>query len=125
MALQTEFEFVLPKGFVDEQGNVHRVGTMRLATALDEIAPLRLHSGDDQRDVRLVEHGRAGEQLVQQHADGQHVALGTVAQGAQRPGVHGHAALARRPRSGRGLFHDTEGGHPHLPLRADQQVVEL
>jgi hypothetical protein len=41
MALQTEFEFVLPKGFVDEQGNVHRVGTMRLATALDEIAPLR------------------------------------------------------------------------------------
>jgi hypothetical protein len=37
---QTEFEFVLPKGFVDEHGVVHREGTMRLATALDEIAPL-------------------------------------------------------------------------------------
>jgi hypothetical protein len=39
--LQTEFSFVLPKGYVDELGNVHREGTMRLATALDEIAPLR------------------------------------------------------------------------------------
>ena len=39
--LQTEFEFVLPKGFVDAQGNLHREGTMRLATAMDEIIPLR------------------------------------------------------------------------------------
>jgi hypothetical protein len=39
--LQTEFEFTLPQGYVDAQGNVHRRGTMRLATALDEIAPLR------------------------------------------------------------------------------------
>ncbi|CAG1772057.1 hypothetical protein BAC2_02136 [uncultured bacterium] len=39
--LQTEFEFVLPKGFVDGQGNLHRDGRMRLATAMDEIAPLR------------------------------------------------------------------------------------
>lgn len=39
--LQTEFEFVLPKGYVDEQGNLHREGTMRLATAMDEIIPLR------------------------------------------------------------------------------------
>jgi hypothetical protein len=39
--LQTEFEFVLPKGFVDGQGIVHREGRMRLATALDEITPLR------------------------------------------------------------------------------------
>lgn len=39
--LQTEFEFVLPKGFVDAEGNLHRKGTMRLATAMDEIAPLR------------------------------------------------------------------------------------
>ena len=41
MDLQTEFEFVLPKGFLDEQGSLHREGTMRLATAIDEIAPLR------------------------------------------------------------------------------------
>jgi hypothetical protein len=39
--LQTEFEFTLPQGYVDQAGNLHRVGAMRLATALDEIAPLR------------------------------------------------------------------------------------
>lgn len=40
-ALQTEFDFVLPQGFVDRSGTLHREGTMRLATAMDEIAPLR------------------------------------------------------------------------------------
>ena len=39
--LQTEFEFTLPKGYVDSGGTLHRVGTMRLATARDEIEPLR------------------------------------------------------------------------------------
>ncbi|MCH7624546.1 MAG: phage tail assembly protein [Chloroflexi bacterium] len=39
--LQTEFEFHLPKGYVDQEGSVHREGTMRLATAMDEIIPLR------------------------------------------------------------------------------------
>jgi hypothetical protein len=39
--LQQEFEFTLPKGYVDENGSVHRTGTMRLSTAMDEIAPLR------------------------------------------------------------------------------------
>ncbi|MHB1295096.1 MAG: phage tail assembly protein [Anaerolineae bacterium] len=39
--LQTEFEFTLPMGYVDEHGNVHREGVMRLATAIDEIAPMR------------------------------------------------------------------------------------
>lgn len=41
MSLQTEFEFTLPKGYVDQDGNLHRQGVMRLATAMDEIAPLR------------------------------------------------------------------------------------
>jgi len=41
MTLQTEFEFTLPRGYVDEEGNLHRQGVMRLATAMDEIAPLR------------------------------------------------------------------------------------
>jgi hypothetical protein len=41
MALQTEFEFTLPRGYVDREGNVHRDGVMRLATAMDEIAPMR------------------------------------------------------------------------------------
>jgi hypothetical protein len=41
MVVQTEFEFTLPKGFVDENGNLHRNGVMRLATAADEILPLK------------------------------------------------------------------------------------
>ena len=40
MTLQTEFEFTLPMGFVDREGNLHKQGTMRLATAMDEITPL-------------------------------------------------------------------------------------
>jgi hypothetical protein len=40
-ALQTEFEFMLPKGYIDSDGTVHRQGIMRLATAMDEIVPLR------------------------------------------------------------------------------------
>ncbi len=39
--LQTEFSFVLPKGYIDDNGVVHTEGMMRLATAMDEIAPLR------------------------------------------------------------------------------------
>jgi len=39
--LQTEFPFTLPLGYVDAEGNLHRAGTMRLATAFDEIGPLK------------------------------------------------------------------------------------
>jgi hypothetical protein len=39
--MQTEIAFTLPRGYVDESGTVHRAGTMRLATARDEIEPLR------------------------------------------------------------------------------------
>jgi hypothetical protein len=39
--LQTEFPFTLPRGYVDDGGGLHREGTMRLATAYDEIAPLK------------------------------------------------------------------------------------
>ena len=39
--IQTEFEFTLPKGYLDGDGNLHRIGIMRLSTAMDEIAPLR------------------------------------------------------------------------------------
>lgn len=41
LPFQTEVEFTLPKGFIDEFGTLHRTGTMRLATAADEILPLR------------------------------------------------------------------------------------
>ncbi len=46
--LRTEFAFVLPRGYVDSAGTVHRDGTMRLATAKDEIIP--------QRDPRVREN---------------------------------------------------------------------
>lgn len=39
--MQTEYAFTLPRGFRDGAGTVHREGTMRLATARDEIEPLR------------------------------------------------------------------------------------
>ncbi len=39
--LQTEFEFTLPQGYVDDDGTLHREGVMRLATAADEIKPLK------------------------------------------------------------------------------------
>lgn len=41
MTFRTEFEFTLPKGYVDEDGNLHKKGTMRLATAADEILPMK------------------------------------------------------------------------------------
>src|SRR4029077_19669242 len=47
-ALRTEYAFVLPRGYVDGVGTVHREGVMRLATARDEIAP--------QRDPRVREN---------------------------------------------------------------------
>jgi hypothetical protein len=40
-SFQTEIEFELPKGYLDDSGTLHRRGTMRLATAADEILPLR------------------------------------------------------------------------------------
>ena len=39
--LQTEYEFTLPLGYVDAGGDLHRDGVMRLATAADEILPLK------------------------------------------------------------------------------------
>ena len=39
--MQTEFQFKLPHGYVDTEGNLHSEGVMRLATAYDEIAPMK------------------------------------------------------------------------------------
>ena len=38
---QTEHEFILPMGYADETGTLHSEGTMRLATAADEILPMK------------------------------------------------------------------------------------
>jgi len=37
----TEHEFELPKGYVDNEGNLHRQGTMRLSTGADEILSMK------------------------------------------------------------------------------------
>ena len=39
--LQTEFAFTLPIGYRDAEGNLHQEGVMRMATAFDEIVPLK------------------------------------------------------------------------------------
>ncbi|MCP4215840.1 MAG: phage tail assembly protein [bacterium] len=41
MVLQTEYDFSLPKGYVDKNGTLHRKGVMRLASAADEILPMK------------------------------------------------------------------------------------
>lgn len=41
MAFQTEYSFVLPRGYLDKSGVLHKEGTMRLANAGDEILPLK------------------------------------------------------------------------------------
>ncbi len=58
--LQTSFELFLPKGFVDDDGYVHRDVTMRLATARDELEPLRDPRVRDAEDpfLTLVVLGR-------------------------------------------------------------------
>src|SRR3954463_15528126 len=53
--MRTEIEFTLPRGYVDGGGNVHREGTMRLATARDEIEPLRaLEFGQNQAYLTIL-----------------------------------------------------------------------
>lgn len=39
--MQIEFEFELPKGYLDAAGSLHRKGIMRLSRAMDEIVPMR------------------------------------------------------------------------------------
>lgn len=41
MSFKTEYEFTLPRGYIDDDGELHKKGTMRLATAADEIVPLK------------------------------------------------------------------------------------
>jgi hypothetical protein len=49
MMLRTEYDFTLPLGYLDPDGTLRRTGTMRLATAADEIQPLR--------DSRVAQNG--------------------------------------------------------------------
>lgn len=65
MSLQTQYEFVLPRGYVDRHGVVHRKGVMRLATARDELEPLRdpTVSGPDDPRLTILVLARVVERL--------------------------------------------------------------
>lgn len=55
--LRTRYEFTLPRGYVDREGRMHKTGIMRLATARDELDPLRdptVNGPDDPRLTILV-----------------------------------------------------------------------
>ena len=54
MALKTSYEFTLPRGYLDDSGRLHKTGTMRLATARDELAPLRDPTVTGPDDPRLT-----------------------------------------------------------------------
>jgi len=54
MAFRTEFEFTLPRGYVDKDGKVHKKGVMRLATAKDEILPLQDYRVQQNRAYLVV-----------------------------------------------------------------------
>ena len=65
MSLRTQYEFTLPRGYVDREGAVHRRGVMRLATARDELEPLRdptIQGPDDPR-LTIVVLARVVERL--------------------------------------------------------------
>ena len=65
MSLKTSYEFVLPRGYIDRQGNLHRTGRMRLATARDELEPLRdpLITGPDDPRLTILVLTRVIEEL--------------------------------------------------------------
>jgi len=54
MAFKTEFPFTLPKGYIDSDGNLHRTGVMRLATAKDEIVPLQDYRVQNNRAYLVI-----------------------------------------------------------------------
>ncbi len=54
MSLRTSYEFTLPRGYLDRDGGVHRDGVMRLATARDELEPLRDPTVTGPDDPRLT-----------------------------------------------------------------------
>jgi hypothetical protein len=63
--LKTSYEFTLPRGYIDHLGQLHKTGTMRLATARDELAPLRdpTVSGPDDPRLTVLVLARVVERL--------------------------------------------------------------
>lgn len=65
MTLETSYRFTLPRGYLDQHGVLHREGTMRLATARDELEPLRdaMIDGPDDPRLTIVVLARVVERL--------------------------------------------------------------
>jgi hypothetical protein len=65
VTLKTSYEFVLPRGYVDHRGRLHRKGRMRLATARDELEPIRdpLVTGPDDPRLTILVLARVVEEL--------------------------------------------------------------
>jgi len=65
VTLKTRYEFTLPRGYVDRDGGLHRDGVMRLATARDELEPLRdpTVTGPDDPRLTIVVLARVVEEL--------------------------------------------------------------
>jgi hypothetical protein len=65
VSLKTRYEFTLPRGYVDRDGGLHREGVMRLATARDELEPLRdpTITGPDDPRLTIVVLARVVETL--------------------------------------------------------------
>jgi hypothetical protein len=63
--MRTSYEFTLPRGYVDADGRLHRHGRMRLATARDELEPLRnpTITGPDDPRLTIMVLGRVVEEL--------------------------------------------------------------
>jgi hypothetical protein len=79
--LKTSYEFTLPRGYVDRGGQLHRTGRMRLATARDELEPLRdpLVTGPDDPRLTILVLGRVVEQLGDLESVGNSVIEGLFA----------------------------------------------
>jgi hypothetical protein len=81
VSLQTSYEFTLPRGYVDHHGELHRTGTMRLATARDELEPLRdpTISGPDDPRLTILVLARVVETLGELTVVNDHVIGGLFA----------------------------------------------
>jgi hypothetical protein len=81
VSLKTRYEFTLPRGYVDDNGRLHRTGVMRLATARDELAPLRdpTVTGPDDPRLTILVLSRVVENLGDVELVNSHVIEGLFA----------------------------------------------
>ena len=112
--LQTQFNFSLPRGYVDESGTLHREGTMRLATAADEIVPLR--------DPRVVANQAYLVIILLSRVI---TRLGTLTEGQISTGVVEHLFSADLAYLQDFYRRINENGHNRVPARCPECATEF